>query len=283
MENLAIKDSVKVCGVDVPNISGGFGVNKKAMLVKHIAEIHNKEMKFVNQAINNNREKFRDNIDIIDLKNSVDGINSLLEYNIFNRQSVSNAKNIYLLSERGYAKLIKIFNDDKSWELYDQLLDEYFELREEHNNVTPINNAPMSQAEMLVMYAQQFVEQEKRLKEIEYQTMQTNENVVKMKNYLVESPDNKTIEHKVNAYARQHNMSQSDVRNMVYKKIEDKYGIDVYIRVKNRHKKINDERIAQNKKPYAPSTLKSKYNSMDVIAEENLHKEFLEILAGFSK
>ena len=34
--------------------------------------------------------------------------------------------NIYLLSERGYAKLIKIMDSDLAWDIHDQLMDEYF-------------------------------------------------------------------------------------------------------------------------------------------------------------
>ena len=39
-------------------------------------------------------------------------------------------KNIYLLSERGYAKLIKIMDSDLAWDIHDKLMDEYFIMRE---------------------------------------------------------------------------------------------------------------------------------------------------------
>ncbi|EKS8371195.1 hypothetical protein [Bacillus thuringiensis] len=39
--------------------------------------------------------------------------------------------NIYILSERGYAKLLKILEDDTAWELYDKFVDGYFQLRAE--------------------------------------------------------------------------------------------------------------------------------------------------------
>jgi hypothetical protein len=219
MSNLAVRENVKVCGIEVPNIVGGFGADKKAMLVKHIAEIHSKELKAVNQAINMNRHRFKNNIDIIDVKGTTFEVN-LIDHEIMNQNSLNRASNIYLLSERGYAKLIKIFNDDKSWDIYDQMLDEYFELRE--YNVVPINDTPMTQAEMLVMYAQQFVIQEQRLKEIETKSNEVHNKVTKMETYLIESPDSKKIEREINNYSRKHNMSQNDVRMMIYKKIEDK-------------------------------------------------------------
>jgi hypothetical protein len=138
-DSLRLNGMSRICGIDVPNIIGGFGPDKKSMLAKHVAKLHDKEVKFVNQAINNNRKRFHDYVDIIDLK-QVDQIDLFLESGLLTRSQIGNSLNIYLLSERGYAKLIKIFNDDKSWEMYDILLDEYFELKEqaqkEMNNPT---------------------------------------------------------------------------------------------------------------------------------------------------
>jgi len=39
-------------------------------------------------------------------------------------------KTAYLLSERGYASLIKYMDDDKSWEVYDKFVEEYFQLKD---------------------------------------------------------------------------------------------------------------------------------------------------------
>ncbi|WIF95019.1 ORF6N domain-containing protein [Caminicella sporogenes] len=130
MNELRLIGKTTVCGIEIPNIAGGFGKDKKAMLARDIAILHDKELKFVNRAINMNRKRFKDGIDIIDLKRHEFAVH-LVHSGIFTQGSVNASKNIYLLSERGYAKLIKIFDDDLAWERYDQLLDEYFEVREE--------------------------------------------------------------------------------------------------------------------------------------------------------
>lgn len=109
-------------------IEGGFGEGKKAMLVRDIAEIHSKEVRQINQAINMNKKRFEDNVDIIDLKVKDFAIN--LMDSGFNQAQINASKNIYLLSERGYAKLLKILEDDKAWEIYDELVDNYFSMRE---------------------------------------------------------------------------------------------------------------------------------------------------------
>ncbi|WP_207707287.1 ORF6N domain-containing protein [Crassaminicella thermophila] len=122
---LMLKGTTKVCGIEIPCIAGGFGEGKRAMLAKDIAVLHNRELFNVNKLINENRNRFKDNVDIIDWKDSKFAI--ILKNSGFITQGSLNAsKNIYLLSERGYAKLIKIFDDDLAWEMYDRILDEYF-------------------------------------------------------------------------------------------------------------------------------------------------------------
>ncbi|WP_219716699.1 phage antirepressor KilAC domain-containing protein, partial [Clostridioides difficile] len=47
------------------------------------------------------------------------------------KMQISKANNIYLLSERGYSKLIKIMDTDLAWEIHDKIMDEYFNMREQ--------------------------------------------------------------------------------------------------------------------------------------------------------
>ncbi|MEB9222469.1 ORF6C domain-containing protein [Bacillus cereus] len=127
---LHILGKQNIAGYQFTGIEGGFGEGKKAMLVKEIAGIHEKEVKHINLRINENRSRFKDGIDIVDLKVSPFGGPSLEQLG-FTKQSIANSKNIYILSERGYAKLLKILEDDTAWELYDQFVDGYFNMREQ--------------------------------------------------------------------------------------------------------------------------------------------------------
>lgn len=287
MNNLAVNGEVKVVGVTVPNINGGFGEGKKSMLAKHIAEIHGKELKHVNQIINENRNRFKDDVDIIDTKNNNEFVVALTDHNIFSKMQVSKANNIYLLSERGYAKLIKLFNDDKSWELYDQLLDEYFELRD--GNVVPINNQPMALEDVLIQNLMQIKEMrltqeahDNKLKELEQKSNQQENKVIEMSKYISDVPDFKTVERAINTYARRSNQTQQQVRTDVYKRIEDIHGIDLKARLNNLHKKVQEERMKEGKQPYKKTTLNQKYNTMTVIKELKLEKEMIEILMSMT-
>ena len=132
------KDLIKINGVKEVNgmrfneIEGGFGEDKKSMLVKDIAIIHGRKLKAVNQLINNNRERFKDNVDIIDILN---GNSELPLQNLgFSDREIKISNNIYILSERGYSKLLKIMKDDLAWEKYNELVDNYFKMRQTIKN-----------------------------------------------------------------------------------------------------------------------------------------------------
>ena len=68
MKELTVKGLVTVEGMKFHEIEGGFGEDKKSMLVKEIAEIHGKDLKHINEDINKNIEEFVFGSDILDVK-----------------------------------------------------------------------------------------------------------------------------------------------------------------------------------------------------------------------
>lgn len=130
MNNIIINGTQDFMGVKIPVIEGGFGKGKRCLTDKTISEIHGMKMIHVREALNKNIKRFKENIDFIDLKD-IDNIdNNLLVSLNYSKMQISKAKNIYLLSERGYAKLIKIMDTDLAWEIHDKLVDDYFTMRE---------------------------------------------------------------------------------------------------------------------------------------------------------
>ncbi|MDU4727666.1 ORF6N domain-containing protein [Clostridium sp.] len=123
----------EIDGMKFHDIEGGFGEGKKAILVKEIANIHARQESHINELINNNIKRFKDGVDIINLLSSEDFkiVVDDLGLRTSNRQKYS-----YLLSERGYSKLLKILEDDVAWEQYEKLVDGYFNMRAETKNKT---------------------------------------------------------------------------------------------------------------------------------------------------
>lgn len=126
-------------GHEIPVVEGGFGEGQKCISDKTVAEIHGMKMYHVRELITRNSKRFQKNTDIIDLKEGIVqndtfekvyvGQNHTLELlqNLgYAKQSITQAAHIYLLSERGYAKLIKIMGKDLAWEIHDKVIESYF-------------------------------------------------------------------------------------------------------------------------------------------------------------
>ena len=151
------KGIMRVGDAQFHNIEGGFGSGKKAILAKDIAAIHSMDLKVINQDINRNRSRFKDGIHIMDLKKSVTQVDrDFLNKLGFSNSSIANANNIYILSERGYAVLLKILENEVAWEQYEKLVDGYFSLRAESKRVRtkPIDTVFRQQLNMAKAFSQ---------------------------------------------------------------------------------------------------------------------------------
>ena len=163
--NVKVNGLVNVSGMKFHDIEGGFGEGKKSMLAKEIANIHRRELRVINQAINMNRTRFTDGVDILDLK-SVNEIDRDFLIGLgFSNSSIANANNIYLLSERGYSKLLKILEDDFAWEQYDKLVDGYFQMREQA--IKERSSRPLSAMDQLRLQYQVLEEHGGKIVQIE--------------------------------------------------------------------------------------------------------------------
>lgn len=132
MNEFKINGTQGFMGVEIPIIEGGFGKNKKCISDKTVSKIHNQSVTEIRKSIGRNIKRFATDIDYIDLGQRSDEITTLeLLINFgYSKQSITQAEHIYILSERGYAKLIKIMDTDLAWVVHDKLIDEYFSMRE---------------------------------------------------------------------------------------------------------------------------------------------------------
>ncbi|WP_081320345.1 ORF6N domain-containing protein [Levilactobacillus brevis] len=127
MNQLKVIGKENIGQYEFTGFEGGFGEGKRAMTVKDIAQVHGKDVRYINKLINSNRNRFKDDTDIIDLLSSSEELRNFAETN--GLVGSNRTEHVYLLSERGYSKLLKILEDDKAWEIYDQLVDNYFNMR----------------------------------------------------------------------------------------------------------------------------------------------------------
>ena len=132
MNNLTVKGKQSFMGKEIPVVLGGFGPSQKCICDKTIAEIHGMRIADIRRRITDNISHFRENIDCIDLLKDVREAHdfTICSQLGYTRNEISRADHIYILSERGYGKLIKIMDTDQAWEIYENLQDQYFDLRD---------------------------------------------------------------------------------------------------------------------------------------------------------
>ena len=135
---LKIVGKKEILNNEVLVIEGGFGEGKKIVTAKTIADIHNMEVKEVTKSIRrliiNGRLKHL--VDYMDVKPQVNTLPMNIE-EVFGVKPayLSRVENIFILSERGYSKLIKSMDDDTSWDVHDKMIDEYFTMRSIINSI----------------------------------------------------------------------------------------------------------------------------------------------------
>ena len=119
-------------GKEIKVIEGGFGENCRVLTDRQISEIHDMEAYEVRKSMNRLIEKNRLKVDVdyIDLKSisKVFTDEEKVQFG-YNNNVWSKSSNVFILSERGYSKLIKSMDDDLSWEVHDKLIDEYLTMR----------------------------------------------------------------------------------------------------------------------------------------------------------
>ncbi|MHC8464525.1 ORF6C domain-containing protein [Weissella tructae] len=202
MSEIKVLGTEEIDGATFTGIEGGFGDGQRSMLVRDIAEAMGLSVKRINELINKkeNRKRFNDGVEIMDLKTGRSG-RPVLEEAGFTKAQVGNANNIYLLSERGYAKLLKIMDSDEAWEQYDKFVDGYFQYREAVRDAKPMT--PLEMTRMAVVEVDdKVVAVEARMDEFEA-------------NALLSSPDydtiGKEVSRKVHTYRKAHNVDRSQV------------------------------------------------------------------------
>ena len=249
----------KIENMQFHDIEGGFGEGKKAMLAKEIAQIHGKDIGRINEAINNNRKRFNNGIDVIDLKESPLVID-LIDKGIYTQNGVNRSSHIYLLSERGYSKLLKILEDDVAWEQYEKLVDGYFTLRGQALDTAQLSPELQMFKQIFDSVAKQQLEQKKLKAEVE----ETKEQIQGIRDVVaINSTDwkssCKSLVVKIANRLGGFNHIQ-DVYKEAYSMLEKRMGVQLNTRPTNKRRRMADEGICKSRR--------DKLNYIDVIADD---------------
>lgn len=272
MSSLAITQTeIEITGVqeflgkEIPVIEGGFGEGEKVVLAKTIAEIHEVDLKRINELINENIDEFEEGIDILDLKNSVDTTDPLLELG-FTKQSIANSKNIYILSEQGYFTLVSLMRTEKAKELRKKFRREYFAMRKQIKE-----QKPACIEDVLITSLQE-------MKMLKQQLNQINNNALRANKLAVEAQEGvKSIKEVVSLDATSwRSETQSLIAKIArnqggfehinllksesYELLNKRFGVKLDTRLTNKRRRMAEEGVSKSKR--------DKVNYLDVISED---------------
>lgn len=102
--------------------------NQRVLLTSQLAESYGTTNKVISNNFNNNKGRYVEGKHFIKLEGEEK--NDFLNYPKI-KDSLKNAKTIYLWTERGAFLHAKSLNTDKAWEVYDSLVEHYFKSAEE--------------------------------------------------------------------------------------------------------------------------------------------------------
>nr|DAZ83634.1 MAG TPA: hypothetical protein [Caudoviricetes sp.] len=126
--------------------------NIRVLTTQQIAEAYGTDIKVVSYNFNHNKDRYVDGKHYICLTG--DELRAFRE----NHDLPSNLNKLYLWTEKGAFLHAKSLNTDKAWEVYDRLVDEYFEKG---------SRKPMTVAEQIQLLAQGNQDHEERIEKLE--------------------------------------------------------------------------------------------------------------------
>lgn len=263
MNEIILSGKQTFMGHEIPVVLGGFGPGKKCICDKTIAEIHGMRESDVRRRITDNIGRFRENVDYIDLKSCASDAQQFLVDLGYTQMQISKAEHIYILSERGYSKLIKIMDTDLAWQIHDQIMDEYFEMKEEKRR-------PLSQAEIILQQAQFMVDFERRQKEQERALDHVSKRLDAACEAIELSPNawREGCRKLIVRIAQKMGGNEfiRDVQAEVFKLVDERAGASLETRLTNKRRRMADEGVCKSKR--------DKLNKIDVIADD---KKLIEV------
>ena len=105
--------------------------DQRVMTTKIIAECYECEERAIKQNYNNHKERFIEGKHFYKLQGK-----KLKEFKreVDNIDLAKNINTLYLWTDKGLLRHAKILNNDKAWEVYEELEDTYFKVKESQNN-----------------------------------------------------------------------------------------------------------------------------------------------------
>lgn len=111
--------------------------NQRVLLTSQLAEIYGTTSKVISNNFNNNKERYQEGKHYFCLAG--EELKRFLQSSNLGLQNQSKVRSIYLWTERGAFLHAKSLNTDQAWEVYDSLVEHYFQSQSAKPGVLPAN------------------------------------------------------------------------------------------------------------------------------------------------
>ena len=251
-------------GKEIPVIEGGFGEGEKVVLAKTIAEVHEVELKVINQLINNNIDEFEEGIDILDLKGNEDFEVISNDHGLMSQNAINRSSNIYLLSEQGYMCLISFMKTEKAKELRKKFRREYFAMRkvirEETSNLSKLS----PQLQLLINMELEQKKLRQQINEVNHNALAAKAEIKEIRQVVNLDTTNWRSETRtlIAKIARKQGDLKyiRDFTNESYELLNKRFGVNLDVRLTNKRRRMAEEGVSKSKR--------DNLNNLDVIAED---------------
>lgn len=183
---------------------------------------------------------------------------------------------VILVTERGYLMLVKSFTDDLAWEVQDQLVDNYFRVRQLVDDLSPQMKLlyglcdQLAQAEREAKEAKKIADSAKEVASKAYEVTENIKDAVKpiLDNWREE------INTKFNRIQKSCGTEFNVLRNEMYSELERRAGCDLGTRLRNKKQRMSDSGCTK--------TEIKNTNRMDIIDEDKKLREiFSKIVSEY--
>ena len=225
--------------------------NQRVLTTQQLAQVYETESKNIQMNFANNKDRFIEGRDyhllegaeLKAFKNSLPNDIGLVD---------KHARSLYLWTERGANRHSKILDTDKAWQQFDVLEETYFQVK-----TGQIALPQMSQLEILAQVAQAAAEQEKAIKQIASDVRGIRDIVALNPNDW--RRDATALINKIAKNLGGHELIH-DVRKESYKLLDERFGVNLNIRLTNKRKNMSLEGASKTKI--------TNLNYLDVIADD---------------
>ncbi|MGN2368919.1 ORF6N domain-containing protein [Clostridium cagae] len=239
--------------------------NQRIMTTKILAEEYGTEETNIKNNFNRNKERFIEGKHFYKLQGQ--------ELKEFKRlvpesdEAIKFAPVLYLWTDRGAARHAKILDTDEAWEVYEELEENYFNLRE---------RKPTCIEDILISSLQEMKAIKGDVEAIKQANVETKEEIQGIReitglNSIDWKDDSKKLIVKI-AHKLGGNQFIQDVYKEVYSNLEKRVACQLQIRLTNKRRRMADEGVCKSKR--------DKLNKLDIIGED---KKILECFLAIVK